>query len=110
MRSLLFLPLWCWAVSGQQFDKKMWETPVNGQVSFGNGVFLTPSEKSVIVTSRSGSVTSLNARTGKAEWTYTPPAEIGPSWECKSGVSFSADGTFFVYAISDLDLSTPETA
>jgi hypothetical protein len=119
MKKSLFLfvltGLLCRRAAAAAQPQMIWDTldTLAGQVEFGNGVFLTPNEESLVVTSSSGTVTSLKARTGDLEWQYTPPPANnganngGFQWDCRSGMTFTTDNAttsspYMVYSIVDI--------
>lgn len=69
----------------------------------GNGVFVSPDQSVLLVTSADGSITSLNAKNGTINYTSRPTAlDNYPSFST-SGVSFGTsknNGDFAVYAVS----------
>lgn len=83
----------------------LWTQPAGVYpVGDGNGVFLSPDQRTLMVTSADGTITALNATSGSTIYTYKPAMNGAYPVFCTSGISFGISrdiGEFAVYAVSD---------
>ena len=83
----------------------LWAQPAGVfPVGEDNGVFLSPDQRTLMVTSNDGSITALNASSGSMIYTYKPAVIGGTPLFSTSGISFGTSkdiGEFAVYAVSD---------
>lgn len=67
----------------------------------GNGIFLSPSDHMAVASSSDGTVTAMDASTGRKLWTYEPPTTQGEFFSCSSGITFVSTDTleYMTYSI-----------
>jgi outer membrane protein assembly factor BamB len=74
----------------------------------GNGIFLSPDDHILVSTSLDGTVNSFHPSTGAILWTHQPVPINNSLLSCHSGVTFSSNGSFFIYSVIDNEGSPSE--
>ena len=83
---------------------------VEGDVGYGNGLFLMPGEQLLVATSSDGTVTCFHALTGEELWEYSP--QSSSEIASHSGVAFTtenAETPYMVYSIIENENSLTPT-
>lgn len=70
--------------------------------SVGTAANISPDESVLYVTADDGTVLAIDPSNGSELWQH----KVGGANSCKSGISFSPDGTKFAVAVSDTDAGT----